>query len=304
VGVIIAEHLTKWFPDRRQPAIDDLDLEVRDGEVLGLVGLNGAGKTTTIRVAAGVALPTAGRVLVNGADVVLEKRRASSYVAWVPELFPFEPSARALPLLEYFAGFYGLSKVEATRRARELLDRVGLSSEERGHVRNFSQGMKKRLALASAMISEPQNLLLDEILNGLDPAGIAFCRKWVVDARRDGKAILLSSHQLTELQALADRVTFVHEGRLLRTIDRAELARAGSPALRLVIPNLDASALAYLSSIGSTRAEGTVVWVSRPTAESHVVNAELVRRGYQVAECFLETTSLEAYFLELIGAAR
>jgi ABC-2 type transport system ATP-binding protein len=302
--VILTEHLTKRFPGRAQSAVEDLALELRDGEILGLVGLNGAGKTTTIRIAAGVSLPTSGRVLVDGLDVVREKRRASGRVAWVPELFPFDPSARALPLMTYYAGFYGIDRADAIPRGRELLARVGLEDEEQGLLRNFSQGMRKRFSLASAMIVDPQNLLLDEILNGLDPEGIAFVRNWVVESRRAKKAILLSSHQLTELEALADRVSFVHQGRLLRTIDRAELAAAGTPSLRIVIRNLDPAALTYLATIGETRVDAATVWISRPTAESHVVNAELVRRGYEVAECRIETTSLESYFLQLIGTAR
>ncbi len=302
--MILAEELTKIFPGRTSPAVDDIDLEVRDGEILGLVGLNGAGKTTTIRIAAGITLPTSGHVLVDGLDIVREKRTASRHVAWVPELFPFEATARALPLLVYYAGFYGIAASEARPRARELLARVGLEGEERGRIRHFSQGMRKRFSLASAMLVDPQNLLLDEVLNGLDPQGIAFVRGWAIEARRQGKAVLLSSHQLAELETLADRVSFVHQGRLLRTVDRAELARAGTPTLRIVIPNLDPKALDYLGTVGELRTEGTTVSIARPTAATHEVVAELVRRGYQVAECRVETTSLEAYFLELIGTAQ
>ncbi len=302
--MIVADQLTKRFPGRPTPAVDDIDLEVRDGEILGLVGLNGAGKTTTIRIAAGISLPTSGKVLVDDLDIVREKRAASRHLAWVPELFPFDATARALPLLVYYAGFYGIPRGEARSRARELLARVGLQEEERGRLRHFSQGMRKRFSLASAMLVDPQNLLLDEILNGLDPQGIAFVRSWVLEARRQRKAVLLSSHQLAELEALADRVAFVHRGRLLRTVDRAELARAGTPTLRIVIPNIDAAALAYLATLGDTHAEGPVAWVARPKIESHEVVAELVRRGFHVAECHRETTSLETYFLELIGEAR
>jgi ABC-2 type transport system ATP-binding protein len=302
--VIRVEGLTKRFPGRPLPALEDASLDVRDGEILGLVGLNGAGKTTTIRIAAGLSLPSAGRVWVDELDIVAEKRRASEHIAWVPELFPFDPGARALPLLVYFAGFHGLRAAEARPQCRELLARVGLESEERGRVRDFSQGMKKRLSLASAMISDPSNLLLDEILNGLDPEGIAFVRNWVIELRRRKKAVLLSSHQLAELEALADRVTFVHRGRILRTIDRGELARAGGVSLRLTLRNLDAAAVEYLSGLGPTHVSGATIWVARPTAEPHLIVSELVRRGYQIDESRAESTSLEAYFLELIGGAK
>jgi ABC-2 type transport system ATP-binding protein len=301
--VLVVQTLTKRFPGRPRPAIEDVQFEVRDGEILGLVGLNGAGKTTTIRIAAGVSLPTRGTVLVDGNDIVQEKRHASERVGWVPELFPFEPEARALPLLVYHAGFHGIPGAEARTHGRELLARVGLAEVENDRIRTFSQGMKKRFSLACAMVSDPPNLLLDEILNGLDPEGIAFVRNWTAELRRQGKAVLLSSHLLTELQALADRVAFVHHGHILRTISRAELASAGEPMFRVTIANLDPAALEYLGSVGTPRTEGSTVFVSRPKIEAASLNAELVRRGYQVTELRVETTSLESYFLGLIGSA-
>ncbi|MGI0156666.1 MAG: ABC transporter ATP-binding protein, partial [Thermoplasmata archaeon] len=220
------EDLSKTFPGRVTPAVDGLNLELRDGEVLGLVGLNGAGKTTTIRAAAGVSLPSKGRILVDGHDVVRDKVRASERIGWVPELFPFEPNAKAARLLTFYAGFHGVTGEAARHRAYELLERVGLKGVEDVRVRTYSQGMKKRFGLAAAMLAEPQHLLLDELLNGLDPEGMAFVRSWILDLRRQGKGVLLSSHQLAELQALADRVAFIHRGRLLKTVGRAELAQA------------------------------------------------------------------------------
>ncbi len=302
--MLVAEGLTKRFPGRATPAIEGIDLEVRDGEILGLVGLNGAGKTTTIRLAAGVSLPTHGRVLIDGRDIVLEKRRASERLGWVPELFPYEANARALPLLRYFAGFHGRTGPAARDSCRELLARVGLAAVENDRLRTFSQGMKKRFSLASAMVADPPNLLLDEILNGLDPEGIAYVRGWISESRRQGKAVLLSSHLLGELQTLADRVAFVHRGHLLRTIDRGALAAAGTVTLRITVANLDAAAIEYLDSVGSTRVEGRTAYVAQPKLGSDAINAELHRRGYRVEELRIESTSLETYFLGLIGTTQ
>ncbi len=296
--------LTKKFPGKASPAIEGIDLEIRNGEILGLVGLNGAGKTTTIRVCVGLALPTSGSVDVDGRDIVHDKARASQLVGWVPELFPYELSAKALPLLVYFAGFSGLRGSAARSQARELLARVGLASVERDRIRTFSQGMKKRFGLAAVMLSEPRNLLLDEILNGLDPEGIAFVRNWSLEQKRLGNAVLLSSHILAELEAMADRVAFVHNGHLLRIINRAELARAAGTLLRITIENLDAAAVVYLGSLGTARVEGTTVLLADPQLGPSEINAELGRRGYRVSELRLEGTSLEAYFFQLLGAAQ
>jgi ABC-2 type transport system ATP-binding protein len=301
--VIVIEDLSKWFPRRTAPAIDGIDLELRDGEILGLVGLNGAGKSTTIRIAAGVSFPTSGRILVDGHDIVYDKIRASEGIGWVPELYPFPPEAKARQLLVFLAGFHGLTGRPADRRARELLDLVGLHANEDDHVRTFSQGMRRRFGLASAMLSDPQNLLLDEILNGLDPEGMAFVRNWVAELRKQGKGILLSSHLLTELQALADRIAFIHEGHLIRVIDHQEVARAGTSVLHILLENPDPAVGTYLGSLGVLRSEGKWFRLEKPSFNTSTITAELVRRGYRVAEIWPEDASLEDYFLRLIHAS-
>lgn len=301
--MIVIEGLTKCFPGRAAPAVEDVSLELRDGEVLGLVGLNGAGKTTTIRAAAGVSLPTRGRILVDGQDIVHDKVRASQGIGWVPELFPFGPEDRARRLLVYYAGFHDLRGSLANRRAREVLDLVGLAEVEGDRIRTFSQGMRRRFGLAAAMLSDPQNLLLDEILNGLDPEGMAFARRWVSDLRKQGKAVFLSSHLLSELQALADRVAFIHEGRLIRVTDRDQLARAGKAVLHIALDNPDPAAATYLGALGTLQAEGRSFLLTEPAVDSAAITAELVKRGYRVAEIWLEEASLEGFFLELIHSS-
>jgi ABC-2 type transport system ATP-binding protein len=298
--VIVIKDLSKWFPGRADPAIEDIDLDLRDGEILGLVGLNGAGKTTTIRIAAGVSFPTSGQILVDGHDIVHDKVRASEEVGWVPELYPFAPEARARRLLVNLAGFHGLTGRPADRRARELLGLVGLHGFEDNRIRTFSQGMKRRFGLASAMLSDPQNLLLDEILNGLDPEGMAFVRNWVVELRKQGKGVLLSSHLLTELQALADRIAFIHEGHLIRVVDHQEVAVARTPTLHILLEKPDPAVDTYLGSLGVLRTEGRWFLLEQPSIDAPSITAELVRRGYRVAEIWPEDASLEDYFLRLI----
>jgi ABC-2 type transport system ATP-binding protein len=298
--VIVIEDLGKWFPGRSAPAVEDIDLEVRDREILGLVGLNGAGKSTTIRILAGVSLPTTGRVRVDGHDIVHDKVRASERVGWVPEYYPFALEARARRLLVHLAGYRGLTGRKADERAREALKRVGLARFGEVRIRTYSQGMKRRFGLAAAMLADPQNLLLDEILNGLDPEGMAFVRNWVVELRNQGKGVLLSSHLLSELEALADRVAFLHEGNLVRVVDRAELARAGKIALHLHLENADSDAMAYLATLGVVKVERDEILVSEPNQPPATINAELVRRGCRVAEIWYENSSLEEYFLDLI----
>ncbi len=297
--------LTKRYPGTKEPALASVDLEVQDGEVLGLVGLNGAGKTTAIRAACGVILPTAGTVLVDAHDIVRNKVAAAKRIGWVPELPNCDPDRRALPTLRYFAGFYGLSGTYATSRCRELLKAVGLEESERLRLRKFSQGMFKRFNLAAAMVGDPPNLLLDEVLNGLDPLGIQFVRSWMLDLRAQGKAVLLSSHQLTEVQRLADRVAFLHRGKLLKVIHRTELEglTAGETRLRLRVQNLDDPGVQYLETLGKVTVMADSVSLVGRGIDSVTLLKALVQKGYNVAELQIETTPLEDYFLQLVGEA-
>src|SRR5207247_10147319 len=142
---------------------------VKKGDVVGFVCLNDARKTTTIRNVVGVSPPTSGTELIDGHDITNEKAEASKSIGWVPETPNFEPNTKALTLMRYLAGFYGIDRTEARSRSKDLLASVGLSGFENRKIRTYSQGMKKRFSLAVSLLSDPQNFLFDEVLNGLDP---------------------------------------------------------------------------------------------------------------------------------------
>ena len=252
--MIEVKQATKIFSSKQGPAINSVSFDVKNGEVVGFVGLNGAGKTTTIRIAVGVSLPTSGTVLIDGHDITTEKAEASKSVGWVPEIPNFEPNAKAWMLMRYLAGFYGIDRTEATKRSKELLASVGLSGFENRKIRTYSQGMKKRFSLGVSLLSDPQNFLLDEVLNGLDPEGIHFFRELMRGQKRVNKAILLSSHILTEIENIADRIVFIHRGHVIKTVTREELrAHEGiKGVLRIILQNPDEDAISYLKTLGET----------------------------------------------------
>ena len=291
--------LTKSFSRRGPPAVDSASFDVADGEIVGFVGLNGAGKTTTIRVASGVSLPTSGTVLIDGHDIVAEKVEASARIGWVPEAPNFEPNATALSLLEYFSGFYGVPKPQVRARSQELLATVGLREFETKKLGTYSQGMKKRFSLAASMLSSPHNYLFDEVLNGLDPEGIRYFRRLMVDLRSKGAAVLLSSHILVEIEEIADRIVFIHRGKVIRTIARGDLAGVGQSSLRIVIRNADEKSKRYLEGLGPVREEGGAFIVSTSSDPARV-NSDLLGMGYQVSEFSQQTEGLEEYFLNLV----
>src|SRR5207237_4425484 len=152
-------------------------------------------------------------------------------------------------LMRYLAGFYGIDRNEVTKRSKELLASVGLSGFENRKIRTYSQGMKKRFSLGVSLLSDPQNFLLDEVLNGLDPEGIHFFRELMRGQKRVNKAILLSSHILTEIENIADRIVFIHRGHVIKTVTRVELrANEGiTEVLRIIIQHHENDAITYIN---------------------------------------------------------
>jgi ABC-2 type transport system ATP-binding protein len=302
--VLEIKSLTKRFTNAEAPAIDSVDFDVKDGEVVGFVGLNGAGKTTTIRIATGISLPTVGTVMVDGHDIVEDKVEASKLIGWVPEIPNFEPGARALDLMKYFSGYYGVEGSEADSTCLQLLEEVGLKGAEMKRIREYSQGMKKRFALASSLLSKPNNFLFDEILNGLDPEGIQYFRNLIADLRKAGKAVLLSSHILAEVGNLSDRVVFIHHGKVIKIAPRSEFAALSSGMIRIRLENPDDAAEKYLSSLGNLKNEGEDLVLSRFTGAASALNSELVARGYRVSSFSVQMEGLEDYFFKLIGGTK
>ncbi len=301
--MIKIDALTKTFSRKAGPAIDSVSFEVSNGEIVGFVGLNGAGKTTTIRLAAGVSLPTSGSVSVDGYDVVDQKVEASRRTGWVPELPNFEPNASAISLMRYFAGFYGIPGSEAESRSLELLRSVGLQGAETRRLRTYSQGMKKRFSLATSLLGNPKNYLFDEVLNGLDPEGIRYFRRLMVEVKGREAAVLMSSHILVEVQNLADRVVIIHKGKVIKTVSRGELESVGENIVKVAFERLDDGALRYLKGLGNVRVDGNAVFL-RASVDPARLNADLVKMGFRVTELAVQKEGLEEYFLNLIGEAK
>ncbi len=282
-------------------ALDNVSFTVRDGEIVGYVGLNGAGKTTTMRIAVGVLYPDSGDVLIDGLSIIRDKRRASMRVGWVPESPVFEPDARALDYMVYLAGYYGVSSSDARSMARRLLEEVGLGDAMHRRLKEYSYGMRKRFALAVSMMSNPSNYLFDEVLNGLDPQGIQFFRNLAVKLRGEGCTVLFSSHILSEVENLADRVVFIHRGRIVGEMSMEEVRGMATPSLLIKTDRVDEHLLEVLRAYGDVRVEGGAVIIGNPSGESSEIVDRLVGEGYKVVEVRRREASLEEVFFRIIG---
>ncbi len=284
-------------------ALDGVSFNVQDGKVVGFVGVNGAGKTTTIKIAAGVLTPTLGTVKVNGKDIRKDKVEASKTIGWVPELPNYEQDVRAADYFKYIAGYYGISGQKTKELQANLFEQLGLSGQEKKKLRDYSQGMKKRFALAVSLLDNPTNYLMDEVLNGLDPQGIAFFREKTVEFKKEGKAVLFSSHVLSEVQSIADEVIFIHRGKIIAVKTINEITSSPKIAsARVVLANPDSRAKELLGKFGDVNEIGQGIYeVVNFSGATEDLNAELVKAGYRVSGIEKVGESLESYFFNLIG---
>jgi ABC-2 type transport system ATP-binding protein len=296
--VLVTDKLTKSYGSRQ--AVRSLDLEVHHGEVFGFLGPNGAGKTTTIRMCLGLVRPTSGRALILGRDV-------SSHAA---EVLPRVGALIESPALYgYMSGRGNLLCFADTLcgvpmgRIDELLELVGLRDRQRDRVRTYSMGMKQRLALAVALLNDPELLVLDEPANGLDPAGIVEMRSLLRRLAGQGKTIFVSSHVLAEVQQTCDRVAILNLGELVRVAPVGDLLH-GSGEFEVRVANvMDALAAIRRQPWGqSARAvDGTVVTAS-PSGRGRELTEFLVAAGFTPDAVTEREQDLEEVFLRLTGA--
>ncbi len=221
--VIETRELTKRYGEL--VAVDKLNLTIRQGEVFGLLGPNGSGKTTTILMLLGLTEPTSGSVKVLGFDPTRQPLSVKSRVGYLPELVGFYDDLTARENMIYIAKLNGLPRREAYQRIEQALEQVGLKEVADKPVATFSRGMRQRLGLAEILIKNPSLIILDEPTQGLDPEGAREFLDFVRKLRGQGITVLLSSHILSQVQEICDRVGLFHRGRMVLEGTVSELAR-------------------------------------------------------------------------------
>jgi ABC-2 type transport system ATP-binding protein len=256
-------------------ALDALDLSVPRGCTAGLLGPNGSGKSTTIKLLLGLHRATAGEARVLGLPAGhMEARRRTGYLPEEADLHPFLTAREAV---EFAGALHGMGRADRRRAAGDLLERVGLAAEAGRRVEGFSRGMKRRVGLAAALVHSPELLVLDEPTAGLDPVGREGLLALLEEVRGRGATVLLSSHVLSDVERLCDRVVILGQGRLAASGTLAEvLEKPGSSTLEIEGP-------------------GAAVDAARAAAE---------RAGGRVAAAQPTREPLERVFLRLLGKDR
>lgn len=290
-------------------AVSDLELKVPRGEVFGFLGSNGAGKSTTVRMMVGMLRPSAGSVRVLGLDPILQGDQVRSRCGVMLDNVGLYDRLTARQNLQFTAKVARLSASEGRQRIEEALRQVDLWERRDDKVSGFSKGMRQKLGLARALISEPEILILDEPTAGLDPANIVMVRELLVSlAQESGRTIFLCTHLLAEAQRICDRVAILQNGHLLAIGDPNHLGSQGLPTFRLQLSGCDSETTRNLPLPGGAqlsllnRDEWRVSVAAADDIE-HIV-AALVGARIGVRAVIPEKVSLEEEYLRLVGGGR
>ncbi|WP_109002357.1 ATP-binding cassette domain-containing protein [Streptomyces rishiriensis] len=301
---LLAEGLAKRFGD--VTALAGIDLQVREGQVLGLLGPNGAGKTTAVRILATLLKPDAGRALIGGFDVVREASRVRQLIALTGQYAAVDENLTGAENLVLIARLLEMSRPDSRRRAAELLEAFSLSDAARRTVRTYSGGMRRRLDLAASLVGRPRVLFLDEPTTGLDPKSRIELWRAVRQLAKEGTAVLLTTQYMEEADRLADDLIVIDKGQVAaRGTAGALKARVGDRTL--VIRPDDPEELAAM--VGAVRAvvpeameeDGAVVVPSADGALMSTVLRRLEEAGLRLDEVGLRKPSLDEAFLAIVG---
>jgi len=289
-------HLTKRFG--ATTAVDDLTFTVRPGTVTGFLGPNGAGKSTAMRAIAGLIRPTSGTTRVNG-KAVADHAAPLTEIGTLLGPGTMQAGRTARAHLNALAATHGIGRA----RVQEVLELTGIDAVANRRVGTFSMGMGQRLGLAAAMLGDPQTIMLDEPINGLDPDGIVWVRRFLRSLAAEGRTVFLSSHLMSEMAQTADHLIVIGRGRLIADAPMADVL-AGVGATRVFVRTPDADRLAAALSAPDV----TVTSVARDELEITGLDAEAIAiaardRGVLLHELATRTASLEEAYLSLTDSA-
>ncbi|HEY5611526.1 MAG TPA: ABC transporter ATP-binding protein [Thermoanaerobaculia bacterium] len=224
--MIQIEHLTKQYGDFT--AVNDVSLEARAGEVYGFLGPNGAGKTTTIRILVGLSLPTTGKVAIDGIDVVESPNEAKAIIGYVPDRPFLYEKLTGREYLHFVTDLYRKKWIDCAPSAEWLLDYFDLAAWADARIENYSHGMKQKLVLIGALVHDPQVLVIDEPMVGLDALAQKQVRQLLREKAMAGRTVFLTTHTMSVAEAVCDRIAILSRGRIAAAGTTAELKRAAN----------------------------------------------------------------------------
>lgn len=294
--ILQVRNLTKRYGEL--VAVDDLSFEVEPGEVFGLLGPNGAGKTTTTRMILDIVPPDAGHITVLGGSPAA----AQSRIGYLPEERGLYRNVRVLDMLVYLAELKGASRPRARQRAKEWLERMGLDDRANSKVKDLSRGMQQRLQVVASIVHDPDLIFLDEPFQGLDPINVDRVKGVIADLHREGKTVVLSTHQMNLVEVLCDRILLINRGRSVLYGPLAEIKQEFAPhAVRVRAPDIPPD----LPGIVAVEPKDGAFYLSlaEGAAPREVLRA-LVDRGVDVQAFEVAPVPLEEIFIRVVTVAQ
>ena len=296
------DYAVGFWRKRPRRVLDRLSLQVEEGEVFGFLGPNGAGKTTTLKLLLQLVFPTSGQARILGrppGDAAAKRR-----LGYLPENPYFYDHLTAEELMTYFGGLLGLQGAGRRQRVSALLDEVGIGAERRLQLRKFSKGMLQRVGIAQALLNEPDLVILDEPMSGLDPLGRRDVRQLILRLRDRGCTVFFSSHVLSDAEALCGRVAILAKGRLVASGRLSEILAFGVHGWELVMANLRDDVIAKhrarMTGAVAIGAGRFALELPLGTPPEQLL-AELVAEGGELVSLTPLRETLEDFFVERVG---
>ncbi|CUH91821.1 ATP-binding cassette domain-containing protein [Herbinix luporum] len=296
--VLQTSNLTRYFG--RKAAVNEVSLNVKKGDIYGLIGRNGAGKTTFIRLVAGLAKKNRGEIrLFESGDLNKQRRKIGTMIE-TPAIYP---NLTAKQNLHYYCLLLGIDPVTAIE---PMLSLVGLSEAGKKKAKHFSLGMKQRLAIAIALLGDPEFLMLDEPMNGLDPTGVREMRELILKLNKEKKiTILISSHILGELSKIATYYGVINNGKLIDEFTLQELKEKCAKSLEISVDDAERAVEILRTNLGIFGDElivldSNTIRITKNLHRAALVNTELARNGVSILSSQMINHDMEDFFLKLI----
>lgn len=296
--VLQTKDLTKMFG--KKAAVNGINLNVRQGDIYGFIGRNGAGKTTLIRLVSGLARPTKGSIRLFESDDLDHQRAKTGTMIENPAVFPHMTARQNLI---YYCKLLGINPENTVG---EILELVGLDQTGKKSAKNFSLGMKQRLAIGISLLGNPEFLMLDEPINGLDPTGIKEIRELILHLNQERKiTILISSHILGELSRIATRYGVINNGVIVAEFTNEELEKRNNGELEIKVDNaVQAKAIlaGVINEANIYTPDNNTIRITKDLDKAGLINTELAKNGIIIYSSSVVGQDLETYFMQLMDA--
>jgi len=276
-------------------AVEELDFEIKKGEIFGIVGPNGAGKTTTLKMLSGLITPTLGSITIQGMDIKKDTQKIKKKLGFLPEESPLYEGMTANDYLMFFAQVYGIEKKTASARISEILASLRLDAPDK-KIGEMSKGMQRKVAIARALINDPEYLIMDEMTSGLDPTTSKYLVDFVSGLKKEGKTIVFSAHNLYQVESLCDRVLIMNRGK--------EIAIGTMPQIKKMCGGIEYSIefnVGEAFDFEAVKSNGKFTARTNNLDEFNRITGWVAKHNGRIIDIKTTETSLEEIFLKLMN---